>query len=82
MTTEFIPHSDEPKEAPEQIVDELMRLRSENAEIMRKWDSDRRIFCGALQLLKEAGRSPGSTELIAASDRFDLANVESRQPGQ
>lgn len=45
-------------------------LERENAEIMRKWNSDRDIFCGALQLLKEAGIAPGSAELIAAADRF------------
>ena len=47
-------------------------------ELERKWDSDRRIFCGALQLLKEAGLAPGSPELIEAAGRFDLAN----DPGQ
>ncbi len=30
MITQFIPHGDEPKAAPEQIGDEVMRLRSEN----------------------------------------------------
>lgn len=75
MITEYIPHAVEPKEAPEQIGDELIRLRSENADIMRRWDSDRRIFCGALHLLKEAGLAPGSVDLVAAAARFDLANA-------
>jgi len=56
-------------------------VATETAEIMRKWDSDRRIFCGALQLLKEAGLSPGSAELIAAADRFDLANTQISNSG-
>jgi hypothetical protein len=50
-------------------------VASDTAETMRKWDSDRRIFCGALQLLKEAGLAPGSTELIAAAERFDSSNA-------
>lgn len=33
MITEYIPHDDEPKEAPEQIFEEVMRLRSENARL-------------------------------------------------
>ena len=44
-------------------------------EAERRWDTDRRIFCGALQLLKEAGLSPGSTELLSAADRFDSENL-------
>lgn len=55
---------------------ENARLREERDDIMRRWDSDKRIFCGALQLLKEAGLSPGSEELIAAAERFDMPNVK------
>jgi hypothetical protein len=46
-------------------------VAQEAADIMRKWDSDRYIFAGALQLLKEAGLAPGSEELIAAAKRAD-----------
>jgi hypothetical protein len=68
---EFIPHADEPKGSHESVSEELVRIRAENADLVRKWRSDQAIFRGALQLLKEAGLAPGSAELIAAADRFD-----------
>jgi hypothetical protein len=44
------------------------------------WESDKRIFRGAWQLIKEAGLSPGSQELIAAASRFDMANAVMSDP--
>jgi len=42
--------------------------------LKRNIKSDGDIFCGALQLLKEAGMAPGSTELIASANRFREQN--------
>ena len=56
-------------------------VAQETSEIMRKWDSDRRLMAGAFQLLKEAGKMPGSEELIAAAERFDMPNAAS-EPSQ
>lgn len=41
------------------------------ARVQSSWDSDRRIFAGALQLLREAGLAPNSTALIAAAERAE-----------
>lgn len=51
------------------LVEELRRVG-------KCWRPDQAIFRGALQLLKEAGLAPGSTELIAAAERFDLQNTQ------
>ena len=56
----------------------LRQVREALDETLRRWDSDRAVFCGALQLLKEAGPSPGSTELIEAAGRF-FAKTEANQ---
>ena len=49
-------------------------LREELRRVTQCWESDKAIFRGALQLLKEAGLTPSSTELIAAAKRFDTQN--------
>ena len=49
-----------------------LALWDELRTIRRKWHSDQVILRGALQLLKEAGIAAGSSELIAAAERFDL----------
>jgi hypothetical protein len=52
----------------------LARVRELEADvesIQRKWDSDKWLFAGTLQLLKEAGMAPGSAELIAAAKRAE-----------
>ncbi len=49
----------------------ICALRDHGRDLERRWASDQAIFRGALQLLKEAGLAPGSTELIAAAARFD-----------
>ena len=54
----------------------------EIARLTFAWESDKRIFRGAWQLLKEAGLAPGSEELIAAADRFDMANGPSEPRGK
>lgn len=53
------------------LADEVRRLSEEITDITRLWHSDQAVFCGALQILKEAGKEPGSAELIAAAERFD-----------
>lgn len=60
---------------------EAIELRREVSEtnlrlikMQKDWDSDRRIFGGALQLLKEHGISAGSTEVIQAAIRAESPN--------
>ena len=40
---ELIPHADEPKEQPEQITDEVIRLRRENARLREQHDGDKAL---------------------------------------
>lgn len=61
---------------------EAMDLRWEVCEanlrllkMQKDWYSDRRIFGGALQLLKEHGISAGSTEVIQAAIRAESPNA-------
>lgn len=49
--------------------------------IYRKWDADKRLFSGAMQLLKERGGMPCSQELIDAADRF-AAHQPTQPPRQ
>jgi hypothetical protein len=51
--------------------DNMLILWDEIERLRRGWRSDQEVLRGALQLLKEAGLSPGSAELIAAAERFN-----------
>ena len=44
----------------------------ERDQIKRKWEADRALLNGAMQLLSKHGIMPSSTELIAASDRAEV----------
>lgn len=68
---------------------EAVELRWEVSEtnlrllkMQKDWELDRRIFGGALQLLKEHGIRAGSTEVIQAAVRAELPNPTQTKGGQ